>query len=989
MPINYRDFDLLIERAGNAYKARVVDSPAGEAVTALVLPFSESDVEQFFVQIGHSRLIESPQTQKMREFGQLLFEATFSGDVRDRLRESLNEVTRNGEGLRIRLRTGDIPELTNLPWEFMYDASLGRFLALSIETPLVRYLDIPRDIQPLAIRPPLRILAMISSPRDFPTLNVQKEWENLQESLSRLESRGMVALTRLEKPTLQMLQRQLRREHYHIFHFIGHGVFSKQYQDGFLLFEDEMREGHRVSSRDLGILLHDHPSLRLAVLNACEGARISLEDQFSGTAQNLMQQGLPAVIAMQFRITDIAAITLAREFYAALADGYPVDAALTEARKAIKTHGNDLEWGTPVLYMRSPNGQIFDVAAIPQTWPDDTRITDDTHVQYEHVERLYTEALEAFYLEKWELALQKFQAVIDVHPKHIDATTKLETVKHNLQLLGLDERAINAEKGADWETAVHALEALAEKEPNFSNVTERLANARRQKQLGDLYTEACQLMEAGKWQAAINIFNKMAVIDPKAPDPRGLRAQAERNLAESKKQSELDKTYNQALHALDNGQLRSAIKSLQRVRKLQAGYRETDLLLKRAEAELARTKKEKTYGKSEVDTASKVQKFEGLTLASFGSFALARLLAELVLGGKRFDWFAGLIGQTITFILLTSMLGALMGAACWWGLRKIYLKLNKWQDMGLFLSFAFAVAAPLTIAREVSSIITDEWIWTVSWSISGLLVGLTLSLYLRKVEPGFGMRQFWFTMLGWEVAFFIGQQVGRQVIPTLTKTMHNSYLRDLAGWTIEEGITGMIGVAITLYQLPLFQSIRVNWKTVGVAAVAFSLSNGVVNTIYKSGYEMKFGQLFFWGLLGGAFLAYPSKDFKRYLVMGCFAGIGMYLGYQLYKALDYNFYLACMGLTLGVLVGVPIWLETKRPFNLLLFMLITLTAFAFRQVLYRWVTYLIYSVDLNKIITSITVRDILKSAISASFLGITLGATCSMIANKTYFYEEK
>ena len=86
MPINYRDFDLLIERAGEAYKTRVVDSPAGEAVTKLELPFSESDVEQFFVQIGHSRLIESPQTQKMREFGQLLFEATFSGDVRDRLR---------------------------------------------------------------------------------------------------------------------------------------------------------------------------------------------------------------------------------------------------------------------------------------------------------------------------------------------------------------------------------------------------------------------------------------------------------------------------------------------------------------------------------------------------------------------------------------------------------------------------------------------------------------------------------------------------------------------------------------------------------------------------------------------------------------------------------------------------------------------------------------------------------------------------------------
>ena len=58
---------------------------------------------------------------------------------------------------------------------------------------------------------------------------------------------------------------------------------------------------------------------------------------------------------MQFEITDDAAITFSHDFYAAIADGYPVDAALAEARKAIFTSGNDVEWGTPVLYMRTPD----------------------------------------------------------------------------------------------------------------------------------------------------------------------------------------------------------------------------------------------------------------------------------------------------------------------------------------------------------------------------------------------------------------------------------------------------------------------------------------------------------------------------------------------------------------------------------------------------------------------------------------------------------
>jgi hypothetical protein len=33
------------------------------------------------------------------------------------------------------------------------------------------------------------------------------------------------------------------------------------------------------------------------------------------------------------------------------------DYALAEARKSIFAQGNNVEWGTPVLYMRSPDGR--------------------------------------------------------------------------------------------------------------------------------------------------------------------------------------------------------------------------------------------------------------------------------------------------------------------------------------------------------------------------------------------------------------------------------------------------------------------------------------------------------------------------------------------------------------------------------------------------------------------------------------------------------
>ena len=592
MAIKYHDFDLMIERSGDAFMARVIDSPAGEATVKFKLPYSQSDIENFFIQIGHTRMVESTQMQKMRGFGQELFEVIFSGGVRDKFRESLAEVSRKQDGLRIRLRIADVSELANMPWEFLYDTGLSRFLTLSIETPLVRYLDVPREIQPLTVHPPLHILAVICSPRNYPTLNVQKEWENLHEALSNLENRKLVRLTRLERPTLQALQRQLRRGMYHVFHFIGHGIFSKQYQDGQLLFEDEIGGGDPVSSRDLGILLHDHKHLRLAVLNACEGARTSMEDQFSGTAQSLMLQGLPAVIAQQFRITDIAAITMAREFYSALADGYPVDAALTEARKAIKMHGNELEWGTPVLYMRSPNGQIFDVESI-QAAPARKQPKPVQDVDIKKLANLYTEGLEAFYLKEWEKAAVKFQAIVDIQSTYMDAASKLEFAQQQLKLVELDQKAQSAEIHGDWNLAIQTLETLAKEYPYQADITSRLENARKNKSLDRLYTEAQQLSEGKKWLAVLQVFDQIHRLDSEYPDKDNLLPSAIEASEVQKLKAELDSLYQKALGAIDTNNWTSAQEILLEIQSKEVNFRQTDKLLQRVLSEIELTKKQK------------------------------------------------------------------------------------------------------------------------------------------------------------------------------------------------------------------------------------------------------------------------------------------------------------------------------------------------------------------------------------------------------------
>jgi hypothetical protein len=363
--MEYQNIDLSIEKKASGYLIRARLPMMGTASADLDIPFSDLELENFILRMGQSRRrvrrVESPQMQAAKAFGVQLFEAVFTGDVRDLYHEALRASESEGIGLRLLLKLSDVPELVNIPWEYLYEPVLERFLALSVDTPLVRYLDVPRQIRPLKIQAPLRVLVMISNPREYPQLDVEAEWKILNDALDDLIQRGQVTLTRLAQPTLLALQSQLRKDEYHVFHFIGHGMFSEYKEDGLLLLEDEQGAGAPVSSHYLGTLLHDEKSLRLAVLNSCEGALTSESDPFAGTAQGFIRQGIPAVIAMQFEVSERTAATLSREFYRSLVDNFPVDAALAEARKAIYTQGGDIEWGIPVLYMRSPDGQLFDV----------------------------------------------------------------------------------------------------------------------------------------------------------------------------------------------------------------------------------------------------------------------------------------------------------------------------------------------------------------------------------------------------------------------------------------------------------------------------------------------------------------------------------------------------------------------------------------------------------------------------------------------------
>jgi formylglycine-generating enzyme required for sulfatase activity len=368
--LEYLDFDLEIGLGdGRTYPVAVLDSPSGETRGAMQWPYDEIKLRLHLVELENvllrsattRRLVPTEDERTVEEFGSTLFNALFTDEVLNRYEVSLERARMQGKGLRIKLRIL-APELAALPWEFLYDLRRSEYLCFSRQTPIVRYPALPISIQPLEVTPPLRILGMIASPRGLATLDVLTEKERLSRPLAKLEKAGLVELHWLEGQTWRDLQRAMRQGPWHVFHFIGHGGFDVQREEGFLALSDDSGERDDLRATQLARLIADHPPLRLVVLNACEGGRSGQDDIFSSSASILLRGGVPAVLAMQYAITDRAAVEFAHTFYEALADGIPVDTAVAEGRLAISLAFEDtIEWGTPVLYLRAEDGILFDV----------------------------------------------------------------------------------------------------------------------------------------------------------------------------------------------------------------------------------------------------------------------------------------------------------------------------------------------------------------------------------------------------------------------------------------------------------------------------------------------------------------------------------------------------------------------------------------------------------------------------------------------------
>ena len=361
----YDDLQLRIDRdADGTYRVLAMAPDGRTARGSFTPPMSDTELDDFVQRVGLARRRTGSADTRMeaiRSLGSTLFDALIKDDVGTVFYSARSAASERDRGLRITLRLSGSPELMRLPWEFLYKRP--RFIAQSTSTPVVRALDIDSALRPQKVRLPLRILAMVSSPAGYPELDADVERRNLERALAGPRQAGLVEVTWLDRATLGELGRRIAEpDEIHVLHYIGHGAYNEATESGVLVLETPQGRAHDVSGEEVGAKLQDETSLRLVVLNACEGARSSHVDPFSGVAASLVNFDIPAVIGMQFEITDDAAIAFSESLYTGLARGLPIDAALAPARRAIIGAMLPTEFGTPVLFLRDGDAHLFDIA---------------------------------------------------------------------------------------------------------------------------------------------------------------------------------------------------------------------------------------------------------------------------------------------------------------------------------------------------------------------------------------------------------------------------------------------------------------------------------------------------------------------------------------------------------------------------------------------------------------------------------------------------
>ena len=299
--------------------------------------------------------------------GSLLFGILFNGDVYN-LFDELRRGANVDERLRIELSFQENAfDLAGFPWEYLYvpdsETRAGFFFATDARLVLSRYMPLNTERQ-TDLKPSkgaLRILVVVSSPIDLDPVVSQPVVETIQ----KVAKEHAIDVAVESKPTIDTLRALLESFKPNVLHYLGHSRFNQAQQQGEIgLLAEDKKMARWVPDRLFSEFFRQLNAVpRLVFLHSCEGGANEMTARFAGLAPQLVRADVQAVVAMQYPITNKAAILFSQAFYSQLALGAPVDNAVQSGRYTLVTNPEyaytNRVFGTPMLWMRSRTGIVL------------------------------------------------------------------------------------------------------------------------------------------------------------------------------------------------------------------------------------------------------------------------------------------------------------------------------------------------------------------------------------------------------------------------------------------------------------------------------------------------------------------------------------------------------------------------------------------------------------------------------------------------------
>lgn len=342
-------FDLVIDKAGPHYRVQVPIEKYGRPIEEVLIDRVQRELHQRFP--GLVQRIEGwegcepvPPRLETAQVGEWLSETFLTGGVKI----AWNTWSKPIGFRRLRLVLDEAPEVSALPWEALCAAS--GFVALHDQITVVRSRTRAQPGRYPVLRSPVLVLFLSGPNCKERPLDAESELEGLRQAVKRPNKKRLeVRVERSSSPPAEVVEDPLLRDA-QILHVSSHGFFSREVGvagtrlagagdgDDFQLPQDWATEVARLSR------------LQLVVLNSCEGARHGYGTTQDSLASAFVRAGVPAVIAMQFQVSNPAAVAFTGTFYETLAEGGDIEGAVTRARQAVR-RASPREWLSPVLYL--------------------------------------------------------------------------------------------------------------------------------------------------------------------------------------------------------------------------------------------------------------------------------------------------------------------------------------------------------------------------------------------------------------------------------------------------------------------------------------------------------------------------------------------------------------------------------------------------------------------------------------------------------------